>query len=177
MDSRFSAQPFFVRSRESEVVRAHPCQERQQVWPAGLIFSSALSCHTIIRTKTAFPPEFFERVKYLGVLGLCGLLQVAMSYSVPEDALLRRLKDFRLRPPRDPEFRCRVWSRIKACTAPTNWFAYARTHPLPVCSAFAIALLVGSIAGLAQARAQAKRDGGMLAKSYVRTLDPRNRTQ
>ena len=99
-----------------------------------------------------------------------------MTYRGTEDPVIRRLADLRLRPRRDPEFRRRVWARINERVAPTNWFRYVRTHMLTVSTALAIALLVGAIAGLERARAQDAQDNKVLAKSYVRALDPRMRT-
>lgn len=89
------------------------------------------------------------------------------------DSLPGALKDWRVSPQRDPQFRSSVWQRIEAGRREASWRGYARAHAGFVAGALAVALMAGGWAGREQARARAEADRATIATAYVRALDAR----
>ncbi|ACB74840.1 hypothetical protein [Opitutus terrae] len=83
------------------------------------------------------------------------------------------LADWRVQPPRDPNFRAAVWARIAATSRGLSWAGYARTHLAALAGALALALLLGGWAGREQARSVVAADRAEIAATYVQTLDAR----
>lgn len=83
------------------------------------------------------------------------------------------LNAWRVTPERDPEFRSRVWRRIAAWRAESDWPAYLRAHALPASGLLAVALVAGAWAGHEQAQAQAEARRDAMVTAYVQSLDAR----
>jgi len=92
------------------------------------------------------------------------------------DPLKPLLADWRLIPPRDPQFRAGVWSRIATAQSPATWPGFARSHPAAIAGVFAAAAVVGAVTGREQARARVEADSSRLATAYVQQLDARTMT-
>lgn len=82
------------------------------------------------------------------------------------------LRDWRVQPPPDPDFRHKVWQRI-GDTGAATWPAYLRAHLAAWSVAAVLAIGVAGFTGraLAQARVQADREA--MVVSYLVELDPR----
>lgn len=89
------------------------------------------------------------------------------------DPLSRVLKDWRVAPPRTPQFRAEVWSRIGTRPEGVSWGAYARRHFGAVAGALALAVAVGALGGRDRAQARAAAESAQLAAAYVQGLDAR----
>lgn len=89
------------------------------------------------------------------------------------DSLSRVLKDWRVVPPRSPQFRADVWARIGAEPAALPWGTYARRHLGAVAGALALAVAVGALGGHERAQARAAAESAQLAAAYVQGLDAR----
>ena len=85
----------------------------------------------------------------------------------------RLVRDWRVTPTRDPQFRAKVWSRIEAEPAASTWPEYVRGHALWVAASLMLAAMVGALTGSGRARAQTEADRAALASAYVHALDPR----
>lgn len=96
-----------------------------------------------------------------------------MSSIPPSDPLSRTLADWRVTPPRNPQFRARVQARLAGFGAELPWSAYARRHLAGVTGALAIALVLGALGGQEIARARAAAHRAQLATVYVQGLDAR----
>jgi len=90
------------------------------------------------------------------------------------DPLDDSLAAWRLEPPRDPRFSGNVWDRINHGSAAPTWFAYVRSHAVPVAAAFALATALGIFSGRERARAGLAADTGTMANAYVQSLDARS---
>ena len=88
------------------------------------------------------------------------------------DTLSGVLREWRVTPTADPNFRNSVWRRIDRGTI-TTWPAYLRAHSATWSLAAIMVLGAAGFTGraLAQARAQADREA--LVASYLVELDPR----
>jgi hypothetical protein len=89
------------------------------------------------------------------------------------DPLSRLLADWRLRPPRDPNFRASVWARIGRGQSAPTFGTYLRAHTSLAAGVLAIALVLGGLVGREQARERVSRDRTELARAYVQALDAR----
>jgi hypothetical protein len=87
--------------------------------------------------------------------------------------LSRMVRDWRVAPPRDPQFRPTVWVRINAARREASWGSYARAHATLVGATLAVALMMGGWIGREQARAQTEADRAAIVTTYVRGLDAR----
>lgn len=92
------------------------------------------------------------------------------------DPLSRLLADWRLRPPRDPNFRASVWARITRSQSAPAFGVYVRAHASLVAGALAIAVVLGGLVGRTQARERVSHDRAELARAYVQALDARAMT-
>lgn len=93
--------------------------------------------------------------------------------NAPREPLEKALADWRVSPPRDPQFRARVWDRIAGARSAAGWTAYLRLHPAAVSGAIAAAITLGAIGGWTTAGARVKADSGRIATAYVHGLDAR----
>lgn len=96
-----------------------------------------------------------------------------MNSPEKDEALSSALRDWRLDPPRDPQFRAAVWARIEASRRGLPWLGYARAHATMLVGALAVALAVGGWVGREQARARVAADRAQIASAYVQALDAR----
>ena len=96
-----------------------------------------------------------------------------MAHETPPDPLSSTLAHWHVQPPRDPQFRAQVWSRLEQLRRPSNWPEFARTHARALGGALAIALVIGAWAGREQARARVDEDRAMIASAYVQGMDAR----
>lgn len=92
----------------------------------------------------------------------------------PRDSLSRTLADWRVSPPRSPQFRAQVWERIAAAKHSLPWSRYVRVHAAAVGGVLALAVVLGVVSGQGQARARATADRAQLAAQYVQTYDARS---
>jgi hypothetical protein len=92
------------------------------------------------------------------------------------DSLSRTLREWRVTPARNPQFRAEVRARIEAARAVDSWSGYLRGHVVTVAGALALALVLGAVGGRNQARALAAADSARLASAYVQSLDARAMT-
>jgi hypothetical protein len=86
------------------------------------------------------------------------------------------LKDWRVAPPRTPQFRAEVWARIGRAGKTESWTGYLRGHTAAVTGALALAVVLGAVGGRMQARSLAEAESERLAHSYVQGLDARAMT-
>ena len=96
-----------------------------------------------------------------------------MTHPDDESLLSRALAEWRVEPPRDPQFRAKVWSQIEAEPRDPSWPEYVRGRALWVAGAMVLAATVGALTGSSRARSQANADRTALAAEYVHALDPR----
>ena len=89
------------------------------------------------------------------------------------DPLPRVLKDWRMAPPRTPQFRAEVWARIASAGKRESWAGYLRGHTAAVAGALALAVVAGAVGGRMQARSLAAEESERLASAYVQGLDAR----
>jgi hypothetical protein len=95
----------------------------------------------------------------------------------------RTLAEWRVTPPRNPNFRPEVWARIRlregyggqvAASRPApSWTGYLRAHGALVAGALALAVALGAWSGHAEARAHDEAARANLVASYVHGLDAR----
>ena len=90
----------------------------------------------------------------------------------PHDSLGESLRNWRVSPPADPNFRNRVWRRIER-PAGVSWPTYLRAHSAAWSLVAVLALSAAAFTGnaLARARAQAAREA--IVVTYLVDLDPR----
>jgi hypothetical protein len=96
-----------------------------------------------------------------------------MNSPESDNFLSRIVRDWRVAPPRDPQFRATVWTRISAARREGSWGSYAKAHAILVGATLAVALMAGGWIGREQARAQAEADRAAIVTAYVRGLDAR----
>lgn len=96
-----------------------------------------------------------------------------MSASKPDESLSRTLADWRVTPPRDPQFRTTVWARIEAARRAPSWAGYVRLHAPAMAAALTIAVVLGAWIGREQARTRVEADRNEIASAYVQALDAR----
>ena len=96
-----------------------------------------------------------------------------MNEPQPPDSLARALREWRVTPTRNPQFRTDVRARIAAAGAVDSWSGYLRGHAVTVTAALMLAVVLGAVGGRSQARAQAAADSARLASAYVESLDAR----
>lgn len=99
-----------------------------------------------------------------------------MNSEKQEDRLSRELADWRLRPPRDPNFRASVWAGISRARFAPGFGVYVRSHPSLIAGALAIAVVLGGLAGRTEARERVSHDRAELVRAYVQALDARAMT-
>ncbi len=92
--------------------------------------------------------------------------------NTPRDALSAILRDWRVAPPADPNFRHSVWQRIGRRKGET-WPAYLRAHAAVWALAAVVALSAAGYTGYATARARARADREAIVTTYLVELDPR----
>ena len=84
------------------------------------------------------------------------------------------LSAWRVEPPRDPEFRQRVWARISGARGARETFGtYLRAHAPAVLAALALAILAGAWSGRVEGKSRAARERAAVVTAYVRDLDAR----
>ena len=95
-----------------------------------------------------------------------------MDPTPPRDSLADALHQWRVQPPREPNFRASVTQRIDQAVRLT-WSSYLRGHLVGWSIATMLALVVAGWSGqaMAQARLDASRDAMVI--SYLSGLDPR----
>lgn len=93
----------------------------------------------------------------------------------PEDTLSRALHEWRVAPPRNPQFRTAVWRRIGAAPrgGALSWPVYVRRHAGAVAGALALAAAAGAWIGREQAHARVASASTRMANAYVQALDAR----
>lgn len=89
------------------------------------------------------------------------------------ESLSRTLAGWRVTPPRNPQFRAEVWSRIEAARRAPTWTGYVRSHGALVAGAFALAVMLGAWTGRARAQERATAARAALVADYVHGLDAR----
>ena len=95
-----------------------------------------------------------------------------MDSPQPNDPLSSALREWRVHPSSDPQFRPAVWSRISQRSRET-WATYVRAHRLAWTVA-TIAVLIGAgWTGHAAGRAKMAADRDAMVVAYLVELDPR----
>jgi len=92
------------------------------------------------------------------------------------DSLSKILRQWRVTPPRDPEFRPAVWRRIARSSRDT-WAGYVRAHRLAWTVAAVVAIGGAGWSGHAAARAKSAADREAMVTAYLVALDPRVQAQ
>jgi hypothetical protein len=88
------------------------------------------------------------------------------------DNLSEVLRDWRVTPPVNPDFRHSVWQRIGGPVRIT-WPGYLRAHTAAWSLAAVLAVTIASFTGSSLARAKAQADREAMAVTYLVELDPR----
>ncbi|MSU46481.1 MAG: hypothetical protein EXS42_05015 [Lacunisphaera sp.] len=88
------------------------------------------------------------------------------------DSLPQALRDWRVTPPADPNFRHGVWQRI-ACRTRATWPAYLQSHAAAWSLVAMVALGAAAYTGKALARAYVRADREAIVVTYLVDLDPR----
>ena len=96
-----------------------------------------------------------------------------MSSPNPSEPLSRTLADWRLAPPRNPQFRTEVWARIEAARRAPSWAGYVRAHGTLVGCALTLAMILGAWSGRERAHERAAAARAALVADYVHGLDAR----
>ena len=96
-----------------------------------------------------------------------------MNPTPPPDPFSRVLREWRVAPRRDPQFRPRVWQRIAAAGSPLSWPLYVRRHAQAVAGVLALALALGAFTGRERAQTRVAAARAQLATAYVQGLDAR----
>lgn len=96
-----------------------------------------------------------------------------MNPSKSDDPLSVTLADWRVAPPRDPQFRAAVWGRIEGKRGAPTWSVYLRAHAALVAGALAVAVVAGSLLGRGEARARVEAERTAMVNDYVQSLDAR----
>lgn len=96
-----------------------------------------------------------------------------MNSSDSDKSLSRMLADWRVTPPRDPQFRTTVWARIGAARQVPSWTDFVRLHTPALAGALAVAIVLGAWIGREQARSRVEADRDEIAREYVQALDAR----
>jgi hypothetical protein len=89
-----------------------------------------------------------------------------------DESLNRLLKEWRLDPVADPNFRAGVWRRIAVDTAET-WSTYLQRHVVGWSLLATVALSAGGWIGHARAAARNAAARDQLVIAYVQSIDPR----
>ena len=89
------------------------------------------------------------------------------------DPLSRALADWRLTPPRNPQFRTAVWARLDAARSAPTWTVYLRAHGALVAGALMAAMVLGAWSGHARAHERDTAARAALVADYVHGLDAR----
>ena len=97
----------------------------------------------------------------------------AMKDPESNDRLGAAMAGWQVSPPREPQFRSRVWTRIEAAKRSASWPRYVRAHRAAVVGGIAAAVVLGAVTGRDQAKARAESDRSTIATSYVQALDAR----
>jgi len=96
-----------------------------------------------------------------------------MNSPDPNETLSRALADWRVSPPRNPQFRAEVWSRIEAGRRAPSWTVYLRAHRALIASALMLAVVLGAWTGRERARERDAAARATLVANYVHGLDAR----
>jgi anti-sigma factor RsiW len=96
-----------------------------------------------------------------------------MSSPNPKDNFAQTLADWRVTPPRNPQFRAEVRARLEATRHAPTWSGYLRAHGALVAGALMLALMLGAWTGRVQARDRAAAARAALVADYVHGLDAR----
>jgi hypothetical protein len=95
-----------------------------------------------------------------------------MHSNQPHDPLSDALQQWRVQPPRDSDFRTRVWERIDQSTRLT-WGTYVRGHLVGWSLTAMLALVGAGWTGHAMAQARLDAERNAMVVSYLSGLDPR----
>jgi hypothetical protein len=90
----------------------------------------------------------------------------------PQNPLSAVLRDWRVEPPADPNFRHRVWARLDR-QLPSTWPAYLRGHALAWMLVTVLTVSAAALTGQAAAKARVRADREMMVVNYLVDLDPR----
>lgn len=82
------------------------------------------------------------------------------------------LRSWRVSPPADPNFRHRVWQRLKR-QIPASWPAYLRGHSVAWSLAAILTVSAAAVTGHAAAQAKVRADREAMVVTYLVDLDPR----
>jgi hypothetical protein len=96
-----------------------------------------------------------------------------MKSSETNERLSRVLADWRVVPPREPQFRGAVAARIAGARRRATWLGYVRAHAAVLTGVLALVLLAGAWAGAEQARTRVEADRAAIASAYVHAMDAR----
>lgn len=102
-----------------------------------------------------------------------GVTMPTMNSPDPNDSLSRTLADWRVTPPRDPQFRAEVWAQIEAARRAPTWTGYLRAHGALVAGALIVAVVLGGWTGRERARERGAAARAALVADYVHGLDAR----
>lgn len=105
-------------------------------------------------------------------MGIMEENQRPMDPRPSHDSLDDALHQWRVRPPRDRNFRDTVWQRIDQ-SARLTWAGYLRGHLVGWSIAAAAALVVAGWGGRTMGRARVEADRNAMVVSYLSALDPR----
>ena len=90
----------------------------------------------------------------------------------PRNPLSKVLRDWRVTPPADPNFRHSVWQRLNR-QIPASWPAYLRGHAVAWMLATVLTVSAAALTGHATAQAKVQADREAMIVSYLVDLDPR----
>jgi len=88
------------------------------------------------------------------------------------DPLSQTLRDWKVQPRSDPNFRPAVWQRIREQSRVT-WTAYVRSHLAAWATVAIVAVSAAGWAGRSVGRAQATAEREAMVMTYLVELDPR----
>jgi len=90
----------------------------------------------------------------------------------PRNQLSDTLRDWRVTPPADPNFRHQVWQRLNR-QIPASWPAYLRGHAVAWMLVTLLTVSAAALTGHATAQAKVRADRETMVVSYLVDLDPR----
>ena len=127
-----------------------------------------LTVHTTPKTGKSL--EKFSQ----GFLRPAGISSPHEAMTPPEtpDSLSEALRQWRVQPPRNPDFRPSVWRRIRQSTSET-WAGYLRQHLAAWSLAAAVVVTAAGWGGHAVAQAKLNAERETMVVAYLVELDPR----
>ncbi len=101
-----------------------------------------------------------------------GVLPFIKIMNTSRKSLVAVLRDWRVSPPPDPNFRHNVWQRLHP-QIPASWPAYLRGHAVAWMLVTVLTVSGAALTGHAAAQIRVRADREKLAVTYLVDLDPR----